>query len=109
MRLQARQGGGHWLSNNLPQMIGWVNARGGVVLVVWLVVWDEGGGKAANGPLPFVAVGPHVKAGFASTLAYSHSSALKSIEEIFGVGLLRGAADPATNDFADLFVPGFFP
>jgi hypothetical protein len=97
--------GDTWLSNNLPQMINWVNAHGGVVLVVW----DEGGGKAANGPLPFVAVGPHVKTGFASTLAYSHSSTLKSIEEIFGVGLIRGAADPTTNDFADLFVTGFFP
>ena len=97
--------GDTWLASNLPQMINWVNAHGGVVLVVW----DEGGGKAANPPLPFVAVGPHVKAGFASTLPYSHSSTLKSIEEIFGVGLLRGAADPATNDFADLFVSGFFP
>jgi hypothetical protein len=97
--------GDTWLSNNLPQMINWVNVHGGVVFVVW----DEGGGRAANPPLPFVAVGPHVKTGFASTLAYSHSSTLKSIEEIFGVGLVRGAADPATNDFADLFATGFFP
>jgi hypothetical protein len=99
------QAGDTWLSNNLPQMINWVTGHGGVVLVVW----DEGGGKGANGALPFLAIGPHVKTGFASTLAYSHSSTLKSVEEIFGVGLLRGAADPATNDFADLFVPGFFP
>jgi hypothetical protein len=97
--------GDAWLRDNLPQMINWVNAHGGVVFVVW----DEGGGKAPNGPLPFVAAGPHVKTGFASTLAYSHSSTLKSIEEIFGVGLVRGAADPTTNDFADLFVTGFFP
>jgi hypothetical protein len=29
--------------------------------------------------------------------------------QIYGVPLLRGAAGAATNDFADLFVSGFFP
>ena len=67
-----------------------------------LVVWDEGS-SGSNGPMPMIAAGPHVKAGHAGTVAYTHSSTLKTIEEIFGVSLLRGAADPATNDLSDMF------
>jgi hypothetical protein len=96
--------GDTWLKNNLPQMINWVDAHGGVVLVVW----DEGS-SGSNGPMPMIAAGPHVKAGHAGTVAYSHSSTLKSVEEIFGVPLLRHAADSGTNDLKDLFVSGFFP
>jgi hypothetical protein len=96
--------GDTWLKNNLPQMISWVDAHGGVVLVVW----DEGS-SGSNGPMPMIAAGPHVKAGHAGTVAYTHSSTLKSVEEIFGVPLLRHAADSGTNDLKDLFVSGFFP
>ena len=97
------QKGDAWLKGNLPQLISWVNAHGGVVFVVW----DEG--SSTNPPQPFVAVGPHVKAGYGSPVAFTHSSTLKSVEEIFGLALVRGAGDPATNDLSDLFVPGFFP
>jgi phosphatidylinositol-3-phosphatase len=100
------QRGDTWLKGNLPQMLSWVNAHGGVVLVVW----DEGSSGNGNGPVPMFAAGPHVKTGgYASPVAFSHSSTLKSVEEIFGLTLLRGAADPATNDLGDLFVSGFFP
>jgi len=97
------QRGDAWLQSNLPPMINWVNAHGGVVLVVW----DEG--SSTNPPLPFLAIGPHVKTGYAGPVAYSHSSTVKSVEEIFGLSLIRGAADPATHDLSDLFVSGFFP
>jgi hypothetical protein len=96
------QAGDTWLKSNLPQMINWVNTHGGVVFVVW----DEGSG---SGPIPLIAVGPHTKTGYGSPLAFSHSSTLKSVEEIFALTLLRGAADPTTNDLSDLFVSGFFP
>jgi hypothetical protein len=52
---------------------------------------------------------PHVKNGYAGPVAYSHSSTVKSVEEVFGPYFVRGAADPATNDLADSFVSGFFP
>jgi phospholipase C len=98
------QNGDAWLQSNLPQMINWVNAHSGFVLVVW----DEGSGS--NPPLPFLAIGPHVKTGYAGPVAYSHSSTVKSVQEVFGLSpLLRGAADPTTNDLSDLFVSGFFP
>src|SRR5205814_601763 len=46
-----------------------------------------------------------------STLTYTHSSDLKSMEELFGVsapggGFLGAANTPGTNDLSDLFKPG---
>ena len=68
------------------------------------LVWDEG---ASGRLLPFIAVGPHVKAGYAGAVAYTHSSLVKSLEEIFGLPILPAVT--TANDFADLFEPGFFP
>src|SRR5262249_1934764 len=48
-----------------------------------------------------------------STLPYTHSSDLKSMQELFGVsapggGFLGDANTPGTNDLSDMFVPGVF-
>src|SRR5262249_5105138 len=48
---------------------------------------------------------------YASTLNYTHSSDVKSLQELFGVagpnGVFLGDANtPGTNDLSDLFVPG---
>ena len=48
-----------------------------------------------------------------STLAYTHSSDLKSMQELFGVsapggGFLGDANTPGTNDLSNMFVPGVF-
>jgi phosphatidylinositol-3-phosphatase len=96
----AQQSADRWLEQALPPLIAFANAHDGVVFLVW----DEG---ASSDLLPFIAVGPHVKAGYASPVTYSHSSLLKSVEEIFGVPILPAAS--AANDFSDLFEPGFFP
>jgi phospholipase C len=50
-------------------------------------------------------VSPFAKGGaYSNTIAYDHSSTLKTIEEIFGVSpLLGGAADPSVVDLSDLF------
>jgi hypothetical protein len=95
-----QQSADQWLSQALPSLIEFAGAHQGAIFLVW----DEGvGGRL----LPFIAVGPHVKAGYAGTIGYTHSSLLKSLEEIFGLPILP-AVSPAT-DFADLFEPGFFP
>jgi hypothetical protein len=95
-----RQSADQWLNQALPSLIAFANAHDGVVFLVW----DEG----FSGPrLPFIAVGPHVKAGYAGTVGYTHSSLLKSLEEIFGLPILPSVT--TANDFADLFEPGFFP
>jgi hypothetical protein len=50
---------------------------------------------------------------YASTLNYTHSSDLKTLQELFGVpapggGFLGDANTPGTNDLNDMFVPGLF-
>lgn len=94
------QSADRWLEQSLPPLLAFANAHDGVVFIVW----DEGAGSDL---LPFIAVGPHVKAGYASPVAFSHSSLLKSLEEILGVPILP-TVRPA-NDFSDLFEPGFLP
>ncbi len=84
----------------MPPLIAFANAHDSVIFLVW----DEG---ASSDLLPFIAVGPHVKAGYASPVVYSHSSLLKSLEEILGVPILPTVS--AASDFSDLFEPGFFP
>jgi hypothetical protein len=47
---------------------------------------------------------------YASPLNMTHSSDLKTMQEIFHVGPLLGdAATPGTNDLSDLFAPGVIP
>jgi hypothetical protein len=83
--------GDDWLSANLPPLIDFVTVHGGVVFVVW----DEG--KL----LPFFAVGPGVKAGYASPAPLSHGSLLKTVELLLGLDVLPSVA--ATPDLQDLF------
>jgi hypothetical protein len=93
--------GDQWLATNLPPLIDYVNAHAGVIFLVWDE--PEGGGSL----MPFVAIGPHVKTNYASSVAYTHSSLTKSAEEIFGLPILPTVA--GASDFKDLFQPGFFP
>lgn len=91
------QTGDAWLSTALPPLIDYVNATGGVIFIVW----DEGT------KLPFLAVGPDVKPGYASPGAFNHGSLLKSVEEILGLPILPTVASVA--DLGDLFVSGAVP
>jgi hypothetical protein len=93
--------GDQWLRDNLPPLIDFVNANAGVIFIVW----DEPVGGSTL--IPFLAIGPHVKAGYANAVTYTHSSLTRSVEEIFGLPLLPTVA--GASDFADLFVAGFFP
>jgi phospholipase C len=98
------QTGDAWLQANVPAILASNAFKNGGLL---LIVWDEGdeptGGTASDGPLPMLAIGSMVKTNYAGSVAYTHSSTIKSVEEIFSVPLLRGAADPATSDLSDLF------
>jgi phosphatidylinositol-3-phosphatase len=89
--------GDDWLAANLPPLVAFVETRGGVVFIVW----DEGE------PLPFLAVGPHVKPGYTSAASYNHGSILKSVEKMLGLPVLDAVA--SANDLGDMFVPGSFP
>jgi hypothetical protein len=92
--------GDQWLQANLPAIIAYANANQGAIFLTW----DEGD---ATDKMPFIAIGPHVKAGYTGTVQYDHSSLLKSIERILQVPVL--AKVTGANDFTDLFQTGFFP
>ena len=93
--------GDAWLAANLPPIIDYVNAHSGVIFIVW----DEPEGGSSL--IPFFALGPHVKPGYTSAVAFTHSSLVKTVEEIFGLPILPTVAN--ANDFADLFQPGTLP
>jgi phosphatidylinositol-3-phosphatase len=92
--------GDDWLKAELPRLIDWATLHAGVIFITW----DEG---SATTKVPFLAIGPGVKANFAGAVAYDHGSLVKSVERIFGLPFLSKVS--GKNDFADLFEPGFFP
>ena len=94
------QAGDDWLAANLPALISYANANAGAIFVVW----DEG---SSTGKLPFLAVGPHVKANYTGAVSYTHSSLVKSVEHILQLPTLSTVA--SANELSDLFVAGFYP
>ncbi|MGZ6143306.1 MAG: alkaline phosphatase family protein [Myxococcales bacterium] len=89
--------GDTWLSQAVPQIVGSAAYRNGGAL---FITWDESEGSDV--PIGFIALSPLIKPGYSSTVAYTHSSTLRSIEEIFGLTPLLGDAANATN-LSDLF------
>ena len=87
-----------WLRSFLPEIFNSAQYKQGHVVV--FLVTDE----AANGdgPIPFLALGQGVKRGYRNEIRYTHSSLLRTLEEIFHVGPLLGNAASA-NDLRDLF------
>jgi hypothetical protein len=76
--------GDDWLKANMPALISFVNANQGVIYITW----DE---SESTSFAPFLAVGPHVKVGYNGSVAYTHSSLLKSIEKsLAGAGAIEG-------------------
>ena len=88
--------GDDWLAANLPPLIDFVNANGGIIFITW----EEGNHTAT---LPFIAVGPDVQQSYASTVAYTHSSLLKTVEELLDLPVLPTVA--SANDLTDMFAP----
>ena len=74
--------GDDWLAAALPPLIAYANANDGVIFIVW----DEPVGGSTL--IPFVAIGPQVKPGYASSVRFTHSSLTKTVEEIFGLPIL---------------------
>ena len=93
--------GDTWLSQNVPQIINYMNSHAGALFIVW----DEPEGSTGN--IPLIVIGPHVKPGFVSTVQYTHGSLVKSVEQILGLPTLSKVS--TDNTFADFFQAGFFP
>jgi phosphatidylinositol-3-phosphatase len=92
--------GDDWLQAELPRIIDWATTHSAVIFITW----DEG---SSTNQMPFLAIGPGVKANYAGAVSYTHSSIIKSVEEIFGLPILSTVS--GSNDLSDLFEPGFFP
>jgi hypothetical protein len=91
--------GDKYLSRTVPALLRELGPRG-----ILFVTWDEGTdssgccGDAAGGHIPTVVAGPDVKKGAtASGESYTHYSVLRTVEEAFGLPLLRHAGDPTTR------------
>jgi hypothetical protein len=92
--------GDNWLAANMPALISFASAHAGAIFITW----DEG---SSTSKIPFIAVGPHVKANFAGTVSYTHSSIVKSVERVLELPTLSTVS--SANDLSNLFVAGFFP
>lgn len=92
----AIRAGDDWLAANLPPLIEFVHANGGVIFIFW----EEGHHTAT---VPFLAVGPDVKPGYAGAVPYTHRSLLKTVEKLFGLPILPTVA--GSTDLGDLFQP----
>jgi hypothetical protein len=97
--------GDNWLAQNIPIiMASQAYKNNGAIMVVW----DETeGGDTSQFTVPFFLISPLAKAGVSNDTLYTHSSTLKTLEEIAGVGpFLGGAGAAGTNDLSGLFMPG---
>ena len=99
--------GDNWLAANVPIIMASPEYKHNGVI---MVVWDETeGGDTSQYTIPFFLISPLAKAGYSNSALYTHSSVLKTLEEIEGVGNLGGAGGAsvaAANDLSNLFVPG---
>ena len=93
--------GDAWLTTNIPPILASTAYKDGGVI---FILWDEGTLSLSDGPIGLIVLSPLLKsAGYSNTIAYTHSSMVKSIEEIFSVPLLNDAATATTTDLADFF------
>jgi hypothetical protein len=90
--------GDAWLSREIPNILASSAYQNGGAL---FITWDESEG--GDFPIGMIVLSPSAKGGgYSNTLAYSHSSLLRSVETIFGVTPMLGDAANA-SDLADLF------
>ncbi len=87
-----------WLEHALPPILeSAAYSNSGAIFITW----DEG--VAADGPIGMIVLSPLARGGgYSNQIHYTHSSALRSFQKIFGVGPLLGDAANAT-DLDDLF------
>ncbi|MHB8519641.1 MAG: alkaline phosphatase family protein [Limisphaerales bacterium] len=92
--------GDDWLASEIPKILkSDAYGDGGVIFLFW----DEGDNNISDGPLGMLALSPLAKGcGYANTNYYTHSSMLRTLQEIFGVTPLLGDAANA-SDLSDFF------
>lgn len=90
--------GDKWLSRVIPAIQRSPAYRHGGVI---FIVWDEG--SSGDGPIGMIVLSPDARGrGYHNTIHYTHSSTLRTVEEIFDLHPLLGGSARAT-DLRDLF------
>ena len=90
--------GDAWLAREVPKILASKAYREGGAL---FITWDESEG-ADGAPIGLIALSPFAKPGYAGTIPYTHSSLLRTVQEVLAVGpYLRDAANAAP--LSDLF------
>jgi phosphatidylinositol-3-phosphatase len=107
---QIKQGD-DFLSALVPKIMASQAYKNNGAIIIWN---DESEGTNAddfNHTIMEIVISPLAKGyGYASSFNYTHSSDLKTIQEIFQVGPLLGdAAAAGTRDLSDLFLPNTIP
>lgn len=113
--------GDNFLSIVVPEIMASQAYQNNGVIIIW---WDETeGGDDASRTIPEFVISPLAKGNaYSSSVVLSHSSDLKTMEELFGLPFVNnlipasetnnfgGFNNAATaNDLSDLFVPGAIP
>jgi phosphatidylinositol-3-phosphatase len=93
----------NWLSTEIPRLTNSPAFQNDGAI---FIVWDEG--EDGDGPIGMIVLSPLAKGGgYANSIHYTHSSTLRTMQEIFNVSPFLADAAVAT-DLSDLFVsPGF--
>jgi hypothetical protein len=105
--------GDNFLARAIPLIMASKAYKEHGIIVLW---WDETeGGDGAGFRLPFVIISKDARANmegvpFASGVEYSHSSFLRTMQEVFGVDPQKGfnwlGAAATANDLSAMFKPG---
>jgi hypothetical protein len=108
--------GDNFLSKIVPQIEASQAFKNNGVIVIWNDETEaqNSADKTANDfshTSTEIVISPLSKGNaYASSVDYTHSSDLKTLEEVFGLSpLLNDAASPGVNDLAGLFQPGVIP
>jgi phosphatidylinositol-3-phosphatase len=90
--------GDKWLSEQIPMIMGSQAYRQGGVI---FIIWDES--ENGDHPIGMIVLSPFAKGGgYSNSIHYTHSSTLRTVEEIFNLTPMLGDAVNAT-DLSDLF------
>lgn len=92
--------GDDWLARETPRILSSEDyAKNGALFILW----DEGDNETSDGPIGLILLSPLAKVrGYTSYVHYTHSSLLRTLQEIFDVRPFLGDAAGAT-DLGDLF------
>jgi hypothetical protein len=92
--------GDNWLKAEVPNILNSQAFKNGGAL---FITWDEGAastGAQSDGPIGMIMLSPYAKQGYSNQTYYTHSSTLKTMQELFGVFAPAPAAPLIGNDTA---------